>query len=207
MSVVDLRTRYTSDWKLFCENISSSESFLFVDDLRQSDFYDTSLDISVGNKCMYTGHDKVFKIPKEGLKLRARQSIIIYAKNKIAVPLNMYGVVTGTGSRIFSNCFISTGKIDPGFKGYLKIGLYNGSNRSINIKEGEPLACIFFMSIESDLQNSFFIYDQSIEPQVEVLSFWDKLIRIIFSNKEAFQILAAILGIIGGILSSIVIFF
>lgn len=207
MSVVDLRTRYTSDWDLFCKNISSSESFLFVDNLKKADFYDVSLDISVGNKCMYTNHDKVFKIPKEGLKLRARQSIIIYAKNKIAVPLNMYGVVTGTGSRIFSNCFVSTGKIDPGFKGYLRIGLYNGSNRSIKIKEGEPLACIFFMSIESDLQNSYFIYDQSLEPQTEVLSFWDKFLRMKPSYKETLQILAAIFGVVGGVLSLIVAFF
>lgn len=205
MSVVDLRTRHTTDWNLFCENISSSESYLFVNNLQDSDFYETSLDLSVGNKCMYKEHDKVFKIPSEGMKLRSGQSAIVYTKNQIAVPLNMYGVVTGTGMRIFSRCFISTGKIDPGFKGYLKIGIYNGSNQSIVLKEGEPLVCIFFMSIENDLQNTLFMYDQTVEPQVEIFSFWDRLLRKFFT-KDGYQLLANILGVIGGILAIILTF-
>ncbi len=144
MSLIDLKDRITDDWILYNKQKKSFKSKIFVSNgiKLDNDSYKT-LNLTVGDSYWKNGVE--IAIPKNGIKLKSNESILISSKQKIALPYNVFGVITGVGTNIFKQQFISAGKIDCGYNGNLKVALYNGNKGVVTFKSDDLLAgCNFF---------------------------------------------------------------
>ena len=152
MSVVDLNCRLTQDWSVFNRYLKSSDSLIYIEGpIIIADNGPASLDLSVGHRWLDHRDNSLYLVPKEGLEIGPHQSVIVEALQRIALPLNVFGLVTGKGKYIFQGVFVSSGKIDPGFNGRLKIGIYNGREKTLVLKEGEPFCSCCAFQMESSL--------------------------------------------------------
>jgi len=152
MSIVDLKSRLTLDWNAFNEYMKSSDSLICIDGpIILADDGPAAVDLSIGDRWLDHRDNTQYLIPKEGLHLKPNQSTVVVTQQRIALPLNVFGLVTGKGKYIFQGVFISSGKVDPGYNGRLKIGLYNGSEHTIVLKTGEPFYSCCFFQMESSL--------------------------------------------------------
>lgn len=150
MSIVDLSRRITTDWDTFNRYKASPDSYVFVNEaVRLPDDSKVALDLSVG-KAWYDARRETFvSIPTEGLKIPARSAVVIETAQKITVPFNMFGIVTGKGHYIFQSVIVSPGKIDPGFNDHLRIGVYNASDSSLLLRTSDLFCSCCFFSLES----------------------------------------------------------
>lgn len=144
MSVIDLKKRVTSDWREMHQHLQSTDSFIYVSPRKKAKIGPVSMDVEVGDTYILPGSNEVFKIPSEGVKIKPGNSIVVYTHQNFKLPYNVFGIVTGKGQYIFKGCFLSTGKIDPGFEGCLKIGFFNGGCSRIILKPNEVFATVFF---------------------------------------------------------------
>ena len=124
MSVIDLKKRVTQKWEEMHDELKSESSLVYIDQ-ELDDNNRTSMDLEVGSAYILPGSNQTYKIPEKGIEIKPRKAVVIYTKQRLKLPYNVFGVVTGKGSYIFRGCFLSTGKIDPAFDGYLKIGFLN----------------------------------------------------------------------------------
>lgn len=155
MPIVYLKERITGDEAEFNKYISSADSLLFLRnyDPTKAETFDQSgtdcLSLRVGDK--WFDRSRYVQISNKGIKIKPQTSVVVETQEQIALPLNMYGLLFGTGKNIYSGGFISNGKIDPGFCGNLRIGFYNGSRHTVILKTGDKLAYCIFMDMESEL--------------------------------------------------------
>lgn len=182
MAIVDLRTRLSNNWKECCLHDKSVDSLVYSSDVVNNIDCPTTIELKVGKICIKPGDSKTYKIDDSGLKIRPKESWIIYTEQILYIPLNVFGVVTGKGNYIFQGCFISTGKIDPGFKGNLKIGFYNGSNKTITLKKGDKFATVFFLTMQAVLDTPLKEYQNSPNPTTSTIRWWQKCEDYIISN-------------------------
>lgn len=203
MSVLDLQRRVTKDWEQFNANKRSPDSFVHIEGsvvLPQD--CKVALDLSVGN-CWYDHQRKSFwEIPKDGLKITARSSVVIETSQKFTMPYNVFGLVTGKGRLIYQEVIISPGKIDPGFAGRLRIGLYNASEQAITLKRGDLFCSCCFFNLESDVVVPI---HPEMQPPIRVAPVpfmvraktiwdrnWDKLLTIGFAAISAIAAVVAV---------------
>lgn len=167
MAVIDLGNRITEDWDKYNECVKSSDSLIFIDgEIILKDVGPASVNVTVGDKWHDIEKGKVYKIPKAGIKVKSGENILIETSQRIALPNNVFGVLYGTGKNIFRGGFISSGKINPGFNGCLKVGYYNGNSRTICFKPGDLLACCTFLNMETTTNNALEYYINTPEPQI-----------------------------------------
>lgn len=173
MSLVNLNKRVTDNWDARCENLESPNSYIYVKDKSTERVLNpASMEICVGEVYILPGTSQQYKIPEKGLSINPKQTVVIYSEQKIALPYNIFGLVTGKGNYIFQGCFISTGKIDPGFDGYLKIGFYNGSNKKILLKRGNAFASVFFINTEFTMSHALEDYQNAPPADLPKISSW-----------------------------------
>ena len=101
MSVINLTKRSTSDWNEMHKHLQSTDSIVFVTPHNKDKVGPVSMDIEVGDAYILPGSNESFKIPKEGIKVMPKKSIVIYTKQRFKLPYNVFGVVTGKGKYIF----------------------------------------------------------------------------------------------------------
>jgi len=148
MSVLDLTERLTQDLDQFEKLNKSSDSLVLVNPHLAPD--GSSIDLSVGTNWFDCKDGKSYLIPQEGFDLHANGFAVIETNEIVALPHNVFGMVVGKGTQIFSGMLISPSKIDPTFHDHLRIGVFNSGRGSIRLKNGEPFcSCCFFM-MESD---------------------------------------------------------
>ena len=175
MSVINLQKRNTTDWAEMHNHLQSPDSKVFIDDHIES-VTSTSMDLNVGDAYIVPGSNRTFAIPEDtGLEIKPKQSVVIITQQKIKLPYNIFGVVTGKGAYIFKGCFLSTGKIDPAFEGKLKIGFYNGGNTSITLKTGDHFATAFFLNTDATLTSPMREYRTQLENDLPKLKWWTRL--------------------------------
>lgn len=184
MSIIDLRHRVSSNWSEMHKCLKSPDSYVYIENSVTDEINNpASLEVEVGDAYIIPGDSKQYKIREEGLSIPSRRSIVLYSKQRIMLPYNIFGVVTGKGNLIFQGCFISTGKIDPGFEGYLKIGLYNGGNKDVVLKKGEKFASLFFMTTEGYLDAPLQNYQSAPPLRLMPVRWYTKLWNWIKNNR------------------------
>lgn len=153
MSIVDLNIRLTSNWNTFTLYSTSSDSLIFLEGekLLPNDSL-VSLDLCVGQRWWDHKSGTFYSIPEDGLSIRSHSSAVIEVAQKLAVPSNVFGFVTGKGRFIYRGVLISPGKIDPGFNGRLRIGVYNTGSDSLLLRRGMPFCSCCFVSTETTVQ-------------------------------------------------------
>lgn len=187
MSIADLNHRITDVWTERCDNLQSPDSFVYVSDNHHKETCNpASMEISVGDVYLLPGDNKTYLIIDEGLTVPPGHSVVIYTKEKFALPYNMLGVVTGKGNYIFKGCFVSTGKIDPGFTGYLKIGFYNGGSSKIVLKKGESFASVYFVNTEFTMTHPLQDYQLAPAPEAKPISRWARIWNYISAHWVSF---------------------
>lgn len=146
MSLINLRHRLTTDVNEFDRYSRSSDSLIYVDHEIQPGDGDASLDLTVG-EVWFHGVDE-FEIEGDELPLKPGQSCVIQTNELIGLPANAFGLVTGKGKYIFQGVLTSPGKMDPGFRQKLKIGLYNAGGKTARFKRNEPFCTVCFFELE-----------------------------------------------------------
>jgi deoxycytidine triphosphate deaminase len=181
MAIIDLSTRITTDWTLYNKYKASSDSYIYIsEEVNKDAICSTSMDLHVGDKCFNPDKNEEFFIPDSGLFIKPKETVIISTRSKIALPFNIFGVVTGKGNYIYQGGFISTGKINPGFCDCLLIGFFNGSSETILLKKENAFASVYFITTETELSQPYEYYRNRPSPKKEKLSlkrkffFWFK---------------------------------
>lgn len=175
MSVIDLKKRITSDWEQMHLHLQSTDSFVYVSPKNDDKISSVSMDVEVGDAYILPGSNEIFKIPKDGIKIKPEHSIIVYTNQKFKLPYNVFGIVTGKGQYIFKGCFLSTGKIDPGFEGRLKIGLFNGGCSDIRLKPNEVFATVFFMNTDITISAPLKNYQNNLGYDIKRIRWYARL--------------------------------
>jgi deoxycytidine triphosphate deaminase len=148
MSVINLRHRVTYSLDEFEQRKRSENSLIYVDrDIALGDG-DASLDLTVGAAWVRETDNVRFTIEQDGLALKPGQSYVVETRERIGVPADAFGLVTGKGKYIFQGVLVSPGKMDPGFCEILKIGLYNAGHSTVAIKKNEPFCTVCFLELE-----------------------------------------------------------
>ncbi len=154
MSIVHLDKRITNNLDEYNEYLRSSDSQIYLSGKwEKDDSGPDCLSLTVGD-CWYDDSRYLKINPKKGIKIKPHDSVVIETAEEIALPFNMYGLLFGAGRNIYRGTFISSGKIDPGFYGRLRIGFHNGSNKPVILKPGDKLAYSVFVNTECDLETS-----------------------------------------------------
>lgn len=82
MSVVDLKKRSSSDWDKMHGCLQSTDSKIFIDPKNEESIGPASMDIEVGDAYIIPGSNESFKIPKEGIKLKPKQAVVLYTRQR-----------------------------------------------------------------------------------------------------------------------------
>ena len=161
MSLLDPRSRITSDVDRFHRERRSSSSKVYVNpDPKVVDI--ASIDLSVGEQYFESSLSEKRPLQDDRVVLGAGRSIVLYTQEEVRLPLNVFGVVSGKGSWIYHGIFISSGKIDPGFSGRLRIGLHNASAQPVILEKGELICSCYFVDLITHLND--FSTPQPLEP-------------------------------------------
>lgn len=147
MTVVHLAGRHTAERKAFLDYKKSHNSVL----LTNSDKVETfEHPISVGDAYCDTFPATIpnfAKIEPSGFRLAPRSSAVIEVNESIEVPYNMFGIIFPKGTLATVNGIaVPTTKIDPGFRGNLRLLVSNTSSRSYDLKQGDVIASVVFLS-------------------------------------------------------------
>lgn len=153
MSIINLESRVTNDWPTYQRCAKSSDSLIYLDGELKLDDGPASLDLSVGEHWYDSRVNQLCKVPSDGLLLAVRSSIVLESAERIALPNNVFGIVTGKGQFIFQGVLISSGKVDPGFDDRLRIGLFNAGVEAILLKPGEAFCSCCFVQMETTIQH------------------------------------------------------
>jgi len=151
MAIINLHNRITNSINDYEENKKSAKSLIYVDNDHKLDSSSPEVLILTVGDSYYTNSQQI-EIPSKGIVIKPGESKVIETKQKIATPLNVIGVIYGIGANIYQNGFISSGKIDQGYSGYLKIAFYNGAKSNFTFKSGDILASAIFYSTEETLK-------------------------------------------------------
>ena len=150
MSVIDLSYRLTDDYGDYERHTKSTDSLIYIDPIVKLEDGPASCDLTVGDGWFNCSDNRYYAIPDGGITLRPHKSIVIETQQTIGVPLTAFGLVIGKGKFIFQGILISSGKVDPGFYGQLRIGIYNGGNEDVILGRGEPFCVCSFFGIDTN---------------------------------------------------------
>jgi dCTP deaminase len=154
MSVVDLCRRATADWDAFNRCVRSSDSLIFFEkSIPELTDPPGSIDLCVGSRWFDPADNRFYAVEESGLQVKPHSCILIEVEQRMALPHNVMGIVIGKGKFIFRSALISTGKIDAGFDGKLRIGFQNASGQMILLKTGVPFCSCFFINTESEARH------------------------------------------------------
>jgi deoxycytidine triphosphate deaminase len=153
LSVVDLTRRATADQDAYNRSLRSDDSLILISPFPDN-IETASVDFDVGEYVFDSARSEKRALSSEGFTLRPRQSVVVYSAQRVSLPNNVFGLLSGKGRLIYHGVFISQGKVDPGFKDNLRIGLYNGSKKAVQLKTGMPICSCTFFQMETHVQDA-----------------------------------------------------
>lgn len=183
MAIVDLKTRLSSKRDECEASKMSAESLIYTDsNIDIAEGNPMSIDLKVGDICLLPGDSRTYRIDEHGIKVKPKQSVVIYSKEKFVLPLNVFGLVTGKGTYIFQGCMVASGKIDPGYRGNLKVCFFNGGRSTVTIKPGDVFCTVFFMDGDCTLMSPLADYQENPNPALANLSWYLRLCHWLKAN-------------------------
>lgn len=112
MAVVDLLNR-CSDNNAVCEKSKlSPESLIYISPKPVSELLSPiSCDLTIGAECYRPNVGKKYMLDENGIKVKPGESVVVYTKEHIRTPFNVFGLVTGKGKYIYQGCMVASGKM------------------------------------------------------------------------------------------------
>jgi len=153
MSIVNLHDRFTTNEKEFEDYKKSPDSKIYVSK-KPEGLNEFAMNLHLSNRYWETKRKIYREVPKNGLKVKPLQSILVEA-DYLMIPDNVFGEITGRGMNTYKHIQVASGKIDPGFNDVVLISLFNAGRTTVKFKTGGVLACCFFHNTESLSQTSF----------------------------------------------------
>lgn len=151
MTVIHIRERVTEDERAFLEAALSDRSLLLLTGAESTESF--SVELTVGERWSENygpANNHMFRIGSEGVEIARNGSIVIEAAQEMHVPHNMYGIVVPTGSLFLDRgTIIAAAKVEPSFRGRLKLRLVNTTSDRVLLKAGEKVASIIFFATET----------------------------------------------------------
>jgi dCTP deaminase len=206
MSVLNLTKRITEDESLYRDFIHSGDSLVLIrGEIHRDPNQPGSIDLSIGESCYHSRNGEA-QIPQEGILLRPGETAVVLTRQKIGVPLNLFGLLFGKGTLIFKGVFISPGKIDPGYFGELRIGIFNGGPEYYLLEKGNDFCSCCFFDMDSHQYHT--LEHEGIRPKPKVMRhpfkqrmrmfFQSSLSRDTFSNlvRSVVAILALVVSLV-----------
>ncbi|MCM1064576.1 MAG: hypothetical protein NC420_08940 [Eubacterium sp.] len=92
---------------------------------------------------------QIAEIPEEGLVIEPLGTVLACSNQRVIIPQGYMGIVQTKGSLarmfIFSQC--SDFQVDSGFKGRVTLELYNASQFSVLLREGQKVANLYILPV------------------------------------------------------------
>ena len=152
MSLVHIKSRITDNEKTFQDFSSSDQSNLYLADSKNCQVESFSLELTLGDgwSDRYSENETQLKsINDDGIKIARHGSVVVEVREDIKVPHNLYGILVPTGSLFLGKgILIAPSKIEPSFKGKLKLRLFNTSNEIFCLQKKVKLASAIFFSTD-----------------------------------------------------------
>lgn len=149
MSVQKIGGRFTSSEEEFKKNSLSPESYIYVspDDGFHASYYSADLTVGDGWSNSYSESSKVLHSINSNLKIGPLASIVVELAEDIWIPHNRYGIVVPTGEAgLTHGLLFAPTKVEPNWKGRLKIRVFNSSSTKVTIQQGQRIASLIIFS-------------------------------------------------------------
>jgi deoxycytidine triphosphate deaminase len=183
MSVLQIKDRITRSQAEF-DSFSLSHNSLLLTTASDDFIEEFSLELTLGEGWNenYTNISRDLRKINESITVQGHGSIVVEVKEHIHVPHNRYGIVLPTGSLFLSRgILVASAKVEPAFRGKLKLRMFNTTGRKIILKKGEKIGSIIFFSTEST----------KLHPPIERMSeisdtatnWWDATKKWVAENK------------------------
>lgn len=188
MGLVHIKSRITDDERKFLFNTSSDQSYLYLQNSEQHTVESFSLELTLGDgwSDRYSDEEKgLRRIDDEyGIKIARQGSVVVEVSEEIKMPHNLYGILVPTGSLFLGKgILIAPSKIEPSFKGKLKLRLFNTSNETYVLKKKQKLAsAIFFSTDVTEFHKDITRASDLAQPK---LTSWQKALRLFKQNPPA----------------------
>ena len=118
-----------------------------------------SYDIRLGDRALLSRGEQEIDFSKEGvkqLKIGPGDFALVLSKEKFKMPLNMVGHIGGKSQLGRRGLTLQAGlQIDPGFDGYLVMGLYNASPKNLYLEHEQPFATVDFYKLSTPVEEGF----------------------------------------------------
>lgn len=151
MSITKIRDRATGSEGVFQQNMSSSSSFIYTDALSRN-LEEFSIEVTIGEgwNDRYSIDDKRLWRIEDKIVLKPHGSLVVEVAEEIRVPYNLYGLLLPTGSLFLARgVLLIAAKVEPAFHGRIKVRLFNTTENKVELKKGDKLGSIVFLTTES----------------------------------------------------------
>ena len=198
MSVVHVKSRSTSDEQKYFANSFSDQSLIWASSV--NDIESFSIEFYLGNKWSEnygpTGFQMLKIDSEDGLVLEGHGSIVVDVDPEIKMPHNIYGVIVPTGSLFLDKgILIAPAKIEPSFRGRLKLRLFNTTAYKHTLRTGDKLASAIFYGTETTSYQEEVVKQDPVTTTKKKFSwakFWGKHHNLIVTSIAT--ILASVIG-------------
>ncbi len=154
----------TEDAASFSAFVGSSESLIFVQPARQTDF-ELMLHVGSNYSDRYpNGSDAMIQIPPNGFVLHPGKGVTVETDEFVRLPLNVFGLILAKGRLAFKQALlVPATKIDPNFAGKLRLFLFNISGTAYTIKAGDNVACVLFLPVSHTPDQAPYVPDPVLQ--------------------------------------------
>lgn len=151
MSVQRLAGRTTSSEEDFKKFSLSPESLLFLNGSEpvHTDYYSIDLTVGSGWSTSYSERSKNLYSLDGEISISSGKSLVIELDEQIWIPHNRYGLIVPTGEiGLTHGLLFAPTKVEPNFKGRLKVRLFNTGVDKVPLVRGQRMASLLLFSTD-----------------------------------------------------------
>lgn len=197
MTVAYLKGRSTEDHERYIALQSSDQSLIFAGAEGVHEF-EMTLTIGEVFSLKHPTTESSFQlVTDDGIAITHGAAVTVEIAEDLRVPLNLFGVIFPKGSLAHvTGLFCPTAKIDPGFRGRLRLVLFNCSGQRIVLRREQAIASAVFMRTDATVGRALAKPKSKLNPTVE--SRWTAGCRFLVRHR------ATVLSVLALVVSAII---
>jgi len=107
------------------------------------------IDLTVGKHCINVTKDQTMRLDEgQEFEMRPGDFVIVDTDEYLRVPEHYFGLVFPKVSLTLRRLSQSAGKVNPGFKGVLRVALKNEGYEVVKLNQGERICNVAFWRIQ-----------------------------------------------------------
>lgn len=141
---------------------------LIIENFSEESLQPASYDLRVGDRLLASHSDREIDLSERGsAPIRAGEFALLTTHERIEAPPDIAGQI---GIRSYYTrkglILLAGSQIDPGFSGYLTLGVYNASPRGFTIDHKEPFSTVEFHRLNEPVDTPYESSDQQLSPRI-----------------------------------------